>query len=166
MANKAQAYVPTTFAVMSYASIALSAFEMILPLMPKKERKNAGGTFALTDKNGVPHFGFPVGRSLKSKRAGRWRRAFEKSARAARLAHKTSRQSRNPKEDKWAGSLWCSLGQVRGSFSGFPEDWDEIFVATVLLGSHDMSLAEAFRQLENNKTFQRVRERLWWAKKR
>jgi hypothetical protein len=155
----AKAFVPNLASVKAIASCADVAFSIIYPLLPKNERRHAGGTLALTDKHGVPYFGFMVGRPPRRKRPGRWRRAFEKPQRAARLGHKTSRQSRNPKEDKWAGALWGDLGQVRGGFSGFPEDWDEIYLATVMVFAGLLSQAERLRQLKNNKTFQKHRKR-------
>jgi hypothetical protein len=151
--------------VKTYARLAEESFARIVPLLPKKEQAGAGGTFALTDEDGIPYFGFRVGDPPLVKRQGRWTRAFEKCTRAAHGKAKTSRSTRNPTLDRWAGSLWADKSRRRGGFSGFPEDHDEIFVADVLVNAGDMSPAEAKRQLASNKTFKnkKVRRSFNWA---
>lgn len=146
-----------------YARLADESLKRILPLLPKKERNNAGGSFSLLDPKSIPYFAFRVGNSPEHKHSGRWRRSLEKPRRAHRRGDKTSRASRRPSRDWWGGSLWGDLSNRRGGFSGLPEDFDEIFVADVMVSAGDMSTTEAFKQLKKNKTFQKVWRSFHWA---
>lgn len=161
MATSANRALPN---VDSYTRLALQSFTRILLILPKEERLFAGGTFSLTDEHGVPYFGFQVGDPPLEKRQGRWARSFEKSLRAAHGHCKTSRATRQPVLDRWGGSLWGNFSMYRGSFSGFPEDYDEIFVADVMVAARDMSAAEAKRQLGPNKTFKKFKHDFVWAR--
>jgi|GEM_PF-2346212 len=108
---------------------------------------NAGGYYCIADQGTIlPLAIIPVGEIPSDKGAGRAARCIEKAARLSRHPrHDRSWESRDPERDMWGGA-------VRGrrfihSFSGLPEELDEVFCCIVACALGDMSKESARRMI-------------------
>lgn len=109
-------------------------------LLEKELEGRAGGYLVVADQKGLPVFLDRMGEIPEEKLNQYYTNALEKVRRLAyahRFAgHKLSRQSRDENRQEWIGAaagndwLW--------SFSGFPEDCDEVFVVALALGCGDL----------------------------
>lgn len=146
-----------------YVRLANEALARLLRHLPEKDKERTGGFFCLTDEEGQPRLVFQVGEVPVNKLAQYWRNANEKPHRTSLRQGTSSRDSRDENRERWIGSLWADGPNIYGSFSGLPENFDEILVADVLVRAGDASVEEVLDALVRNEDFVRLRRHFDWA---
>jgi|SRR3989344_3981170 len=126
-------------------SILISMLEILGPDLEGR----AGGYLVVADEKGLPVFLDRLGEIPEEKLNQYYTNALEKALRLSHVqqfaGHSLSRDSRDEKRQRWTGAavgknwIW--------SFSGFPEDCDEIFTVSLALGYGDLTHHEACARL-------------------
>ena len=103
-----------------------------------RAEKRFGGYFCVADEHGNPLLLIPIG-SIADGKAEKYRTfCLEKAKRLASYrSHDLSRESRNPDREQWGGAVkaWPYIF----SFSGFPEELDELLMFMVAVKTKTMS---------------------------
>lgn len=144
----------------------ISTAEILLPSIlsyigsETEIRGRAGGYLCVADKTGHPLCIAQIGDVPEEKRQQYFRNAIEKANRLGVLSlwvdHRFSRQSRNEQRERWGGA-------VRGrhfiwSFSGLPEDGDEMFMAILGARYDDLTLIDIMTaELTGNIYFEKLK---------
>lgn len=126
-----------------------SIFISFRSLFESELEGRAGGYLCVVDRKGLPVFLDRLGDIPEEKLKQYYRNANEKAERLAYASHYSghtlSRQSRDEKRERWIGAI---LGtEWIWSFSGFPEDCDEVFMVALALGYGDIAYPHACRLL-------------------
>ena len=105
----------------------------------------AGGYLCVSDMEGLPVFLLRMGEMPEEKLNQYYTNALEKALRLSYTrqfaGYTLSRDSRDEERQRWTGAI--SGKSLIWSFSGFPEDCDEMFMVTLALGYGDISYHEA-----------------------
>lgn len=101
----------------------------------------AGGYLCVADRKGLPVFLLRMGEVPEDKLNQYHTNALEKAMRLSYTyaygGYTLSRHSRDENRQRWTGSVLGNLWIW--SFSGFPEDCDEVFMVALALGYGDIS---------------------------
>jgi hypothetical protein len=130
-------------------------FDAVLKSIGKnREMKGrAGGYLCIADRTGVPLLVAEIGSMPEEKRKQYLRNALEKAERLSYTSrygdHVVSRQSRDESRERWIGAV-CGR-QFIYSFSGLPEDGDELFVILLAFQRASISENDVRRCLAENK---------------
>src|SRR3989344_1465644 len=96
-----------------------------------------GGYLCIADLTGTPLFVVALGEMPEEKRKQYLRNALEKAERLSYTVrhggHYLSRQSRDESRERWGGAV--AGKDFIYSFSGFPEEADEIFMVILAIAS-------------------------------
>ncbi len=129
-------------------TIITSLLQILAPDLGGRE----GGYLCVADRKGLPVFLVRMGEIPEEKLNQYYTNALEKALRLSYAhafdGHMLSRQSRNEARQRWTGAVSGTIWIW--SFSGFPEDCDEIFTVALALGYGDISYIEALRLLRHN----------------
>lgn len=117
----------------------------------KDQNRVPGGYLTIADMDGAPLLIVGLGVVDMRKKAKYLRLSQEKARRLAREVrenqHVLSRQSRNPERNQWSGAVAGNF--CIASFSGLPEDLDEVFAAVVLRDSDGCNNESVLREHGN-----------------
>jgi hypothetical protein len=129
----------------------------LLPHLPETDDHHFGGVFCLARSNGQPILVTVVGDVARNKHPQCWTHALEKATRIGKNGDDSARLTRCPPE-QWAGAFRSRASGFIGSFSGLPEDFDEIFVVNLMVDIGAMEPHEAFELVRDNPEFERLRK--------
>lgn len=127
----------------------------------KEMHGRTGGYLCIADKTGHPLCIAPIGEMPEEKRKQYFRNAVEKAERLAYTSkyagHLFSRTSRDEKREQWGGAI--SGTRFIWSFSGLPEDGDEIFMAILAAQRGDLTRTEVgCIEMANNVYFEKLKK--------
>lgn len=118
-------------------SILISLIQILEPDLGGR----AGGYLCVADRKGLPVFLDRLGEIPEEKLNQYYTNALEKALRLSYAwlfaGHNLSRDSRDESRQRWIGAVVGNLWIW--SFSGFPEDCDEIFTVALALGYGDIT---------------------------
>lgn len=140
------------------AGAAERLFEVVLSKIgsDKDMEGRLGGYLCIADRTGLPVLVVRLGEMSTAKATQYFRNALEKALRLAlisgRCGDTLSRHSRDETRERWAGAV---LGdEYVWSFSGLPEDADEMFVILLAHTEYDLSLYDASLLAGSNRYFE------------
>lgn len=143
-----------------YAEIARQTLLVLLPHVAKGDDPRTGGYLTVADHAGQPLLVMLIGHSPVERLGRYWRNSLEKAQRTALSRTACSRATRDAARERWIGALLGKTTIV--SFSGFPENFDEILVADVLVQMGDLGAKEARYLLYENEDFRRLKSLFSW----
>jgi len=142
-----------TSRIIDYLRVADVIVQDMYAQLPLERQPFAGGVFCLADNAGQLIASFVVGSVPDEKRAKYWELAHEKVARMIASGAVSSRATRDPAQGRWAGALRGKESKLCASFSGLPENFDEIVVARALVDGEDLTPEEGRVLLSENADF-------------
>lgn len=125
------------------------------------DEARTGGFLTIADLAGQPLLVMLIGTSPEDRLVRYWRNSLEKALRTSLTGLASSRASRDQDRERWIGALRGR--KLIGSFSGLPENFDEILVADVLVRTRDLASSQAKDLLNHNEDFAKLKHLFDWA---